>query len=77
MGAIESCDDRELYDAPLIRSAVLVLLNFDWFMKSTTRQSLLVIGTYFSMEQRVKFDESFPTSNWWGGNDPETGLRLE
>jgi len=66
MGAIESCDDRELYDAPLVRSAVLVLLNFDWFMKSTTCQSflsLLVIGSYFSMEQRVKLDESFPTSN--------------
>ena len=50
MGAIESCDDRELYDAPLIRSAVLVLLNFDWFMKSTTCQSflsLLVIGSHF------------------------------
>ena len=66
MGAIESCDDQELYDAPLVLSAVLVLLNFDWFMKSTTCQSflsLLVIGAYFSMEQRVKFDESFPTSN--------------
>ena len=66
MGAIESCDDGDLYDAPLVRSAVLVLLNFDWFMKSTTCQSflsLLVIGSYFSMEQRVKLDESFPTSN--------------
>ena len=33
---------------------------------STTCQSflsLLVIGSYFSMEQRVKLDESFPTSN--------------
>ena len=56
VGAIESCDDRELIDAPLVRSAVLVLLNFDWFMKSTKCQSflsLLVIGSYFSMEQRV------------------------
>jgi len=50
MGVIASCDDQELYDAPLVRSAVLVLFNFDWFLKSTTCQSflsLLVIGSNF------------------------------
>jgi len=60
MGAIESCDDRELYDAPLVRSAVLVLLNFDWFMKSTTCQSflsLLVIGSYFLSGTASQVDE--------------------
>ena len=77
MGAIESCDDRELYDAPLVRSAVLVLLNFDWFMKSTTCQSflsLLVIGSYFSWNSESSWMNHFLRLTDEGATTPKPVL---